>query len=300
MGYLIVMKGRGQKEMMFWKNVRRIRIFIKKCQEDNISAYAAQAAFFIILSIIPFLMLFISLVQYTPVTKGMVMTVVNKTMPDYITPFLISVIEEIYTRSVGLVSVAAIAAIWASAKGIQYLSNGLNAVYDIMETRNYFRLRIRAILYTLVLVAAIVLALVLLVFGNSIQGVLMENVPLVGRLTGGILKLRTLIMLAVFVFFFAVLFKMLPNRKATLRSQLPGSVFCALGWSFFSYGLSVYVDYFNGFSMYGSLTTIVLLMLWMYFCVYIVLVCGEFNSIYERYWKGRHEGSGKREAGRRK
>lgn len=273
---------------MLMKLINQIKMFIRKCETDNISAYAAQAAFFIILSIIPFLMLFISLVQYTPVTKGMVMTVVNKTMPDYITPFLISVIEEIYTRSVGLVSVAAIAAIWASAKGIQYLSNGLNAVYDILETRNYFRLRIRAMLYTLVLVVAVVLALVLLVFGNSIQGVLMENVPLVGRLTGGILRLRTLIMMAVFVFFFAVLFKMLPNRKATLRSQLPGSVLCAVAWSMFSYGLSVYVDYFNGFSMYGSLTTIVLLMLWMYFCVYIVLVCGEINNIYEEYWKRKN------------
>lgn len=116
----------------------------------------------------------------------------------------------------------------------------------------------------------------------------MENVPLVGRLTGGILRLRTLIMMAVFVFFFAVLFKMLPNRKATLRSQLPGSVLCAVAWSMFSYGLSVYVDYFNGFSMYGSLTTIVLLMLWMYFCVYIVLVCGEINNIYEEYWKRKN------------
>lgn len=281
---VIIRKRRGEQEEMLLKNLIRIKMFIRKCRNDNISAYAAQSAFFIILSIIPFLMLFISLVQYTPVTKGMVMTVVDKTMPAYLTSFLISVIEEIYTRNVGLMSAAAVAAIWASAKGIQYLSNGLNAVYDIMETRNYLRLRVRAIVYTLVLVAAIVLALMLLVFGNSIQGVLMENVPLVGELTGGILKLRTLIMLAVFILFFAVLFKMLPNRKASLRSQLPGSVLCALAWSAFSYGLSVYVDKFNGFSMYGSLTAIVLLMLWMYFCMYILLICGEFNNTYEEYW----------------
>ena len=289
MNCVVIRRGRRSGETMFWMMLRRVRTFVKKCKTDNISAYAAQSAFFIILSIIPFLMLFISLLQYTPVTKGMLMITVDRLMPDYITPLLISMIEEIYTKNVGLASASAIAAIWASAKGIQYLSRGLNGVYDIMETRNYFVLRARAILYTLVLVAAIVLALTLLVFGNSIQGLLTEHLPVVARLTQVILRLRSLIMLAVFSLFFALLFKVLPNRRAAIRSQLPGSVLCAVAWSVFSYGLSVYVDEFNGLSMYGSLTTIVLLMLWMYFCMYIVLICGELNNIYEEWWKEKQK-----------
>ncbi len=272
---------------MFFKTMAFIRMFVKKCREDNISAFAAQSAFFLILSIIPFLMLFISLVQYTPVTESMVMAAVNRVMPDYISPFLITIIHEVYSKSAGLISLSAITAIWASAKGIQYLSNGLNVVYDIMETRNYFRLRFRAILYTLVFVIAIVLALTLLVFGNIIQGLLMEYFPFIGKLTEIILRLRSLIMMAVFVFFFAILYKMLPNRKADLRSQLPGSILCALAWSVFSFGLSVYVDYFNGFSMYGSLTTIALLMLWLYFCMYILMICAELNDVYEEHWAKR-------------
>ena len=258
---------------MFWKIAGGIRLFMRKCKSDNISAFAAQAAFFIILSVIPFLMLFISLVQYTPVTESMVMEVVNRTMPGYVSHFLVSVIHEIYNRSVGLISVTAIVAIWASAKGIQYLAGGLNAVYDIEETRNYIYLRLRAMLYTLML----------LIFGNSIQNLLMQYLPIVGRLTRVVLSLRTVIMMAVFILFFAILFKMLPNRKATIKSQLPGSILCAAAWSVFSYGLSVYVDYFNGFSMYGSLTAIVLIMLWLYFCMYILLVCGEINNMYEDY-----------------
>lgn len=270
---------------MFWKIARGIYLFANKCKKDNISAYAAQSAFFIMLSIIPFLMLFISLVQYTPVSEGMILTLVDRTMPDYLAPFLVSVIHEIYTKGVGLISATAIAAIWASAKGIQYLSNGLNAVYDIMETRNYFRLRLRAILYTLVFLVALVMSLVLLVFGNTIQEFLVNYIPIVAKLTKGVIALRSLIMMVVFILFFAILFKMLPNRKATIRSQLPGSVLCAVAWSVFSFGLSIYLDYFNGLSMYGSLTTIALLMLWLYFCMYILLVCGEINNVYEDYWK---------------
>lgn len=228
-------------------------------------------------------MLFISLVQYTPVTEGMILNMVNKVMPTYISPFLIGIIHEMYNNSIGLVSVTAVVAVWSAAKGIQYLTGGLNSVYDIEETRNWIFLRIRASLYTLLLVLAIVASLTLMVFGNSLQYLIVQYLPFVAHITFGILKRRSLILLAILILFFAVLFKMLPNRKATFKSQIPGSVMAALGWALLSFGISVYVDYFNGFSMYGSLTTIILVMLWLYFGIYILLVCAEFNNYYEEY-----------------
>ncbi|MCI8895880.1 MAG: YihY/virulence factor BrkB family protein [Lachnospiraceae bacterium] len=277
---------------MAWKVLGAVRLFIKKCSQDNISAFAAQSAFFVILSIIPFLMVFISMAQYTPVTESMVMELVYRVMPSYISPFLVSIIHEVYTRSVGIISITAVMAVWASAKGVQYLSNGLNVVYDRMETRNWFRLRFRAILYTLVMLIAIILSLTLLVFGNSIQKLLQSYIPFVARLTQLVLGFRVLIILGVLILFFMILYKMLPNRKATLKSQLPGSVLCAIAWYGFSFGVSIYVDYFNGFSMYGSLTTIALVMLWLYFCMYILLVCAEINNIYEQHWKDKMEKKG--------
>lgn len=272
---------------MIWKIFVGTRAFVKKCKKDNISAFAAQSAFFIVLSLIPFIMLFISLVQYTPVTEGMILNMVNRVMPTYISPFLIGIIHEMFNNSIGLVSVAAVVAVWSAAKGIQYLMNGLNSVYDIEETRNWVFLRFRASLYTLILVVAIVASLTLMVFGNSLQYLIAQYLPIVANITQGILKLRSLILLAILVLFFAVLFKMLPNRKASFRSQMPGSAMAAVGWALLSFGISVYVDYFHGFSMYGSLTTIILVMLWLYFGIYILLVCAEFNSIYEEYWKRR-------------
>lgn len=126
-------------------------------------------------------------------------------------------------------------------------------------------------------------SLTLMVFGNSLQHLIVKYLPIVADITQGILKLRSLILLAVLMLFFAMLFKMLPNRKTEVRNQLPGSLLGAVGWSLLSFGISVYVDYFNGFSMYGSLTTIILLMLWLYFGVYILLVCAELNKAYEEY-----------------
>ena len=65
-----------------------------------------------------------------------------------------------------------------------------------------------------------------------------------------------------------------------LSKHIPGAVLAAAGWLLYSYAFSIYVDRFNGFSnMYGSLTTIILIMLWLYFGMYITLIGAEFNQL---------------------
>ena len=63
--------------------------------------------------------------------------------------------------------------------------------------------------------------------------------------------------------------------------QLPGAGLAAIGWSVTTFGFSVYIDEFNGFNTYGSLTTIIILMLWLYAGMYIILVGAYIN----RYFK---------------
>lgn len=266
---------------MIWRLIGTVKMFLDKCKRDNINAFAAQSAFFIILSAIPFLMLFSSLLQYTPVTEGVLMNIINHTLPTYVAPFFVSIVEEVYNKSIGIVSVAAVVAIWSAAKGFQYIANGLNVINGLEETRNWFVLRFWAIIYTIIFVIAVVITLVLLVFGKSLKMVILQYVPILAGATEMVLRLRGLIMLGILILFFAVLFQMIPNRKASFRLQLPGAVLCAVAWYVFSFGLSIYVGYFHGFSMYGSLTTIVLIMLWLYFCMYIMMICAEVNVMFE-------------------
>jgi membrane protein len=266
---------------MIWKIVGNVKFFLDKCKRDNINAFAAQSAFFIILSSIPFLMVFSSLLKYTPVSESMILNMVKNTMPDYIAPFITSIINEVYNKSVGIVSLAAILAVWSAAKGVQYMANGLNVINDILETRNWIILRLWAVGYTVVFVLAIVITMVLLVFGKALKNFVIQYVPILENATNHVMGMRSLIMLVLLSLFFAVAFKTLPNRSVSFRSQLPGAILCSVAWYAFSFGLSIYVAYFNGFSMYGSLTTIVLIMLWLYFCMYIMMMCAEINVIFE-------------------
>ena len=95
-----------------------------------------------------------------------------------------------------------------------------------------------------------------------------------------LIEVRIVITPIVLMIFSLLIYKFLPNRRDKILRQLPGAVFAAIGWMIVSWIFSVYVDVFRGFSsMYGSLTTIVLIMLWMYFCMYSILLGGEVNVL---------------------
>ena len=271
-----------EERKLIWKIIGNGKSFFDKCKRDKINAYSAQSAFFIILSTIPFLMVFSSLLQYTPITEGTLLKMYQTALPDYISAFLISITDEVYNRSVGIISITAIVAIWSAAKGIQYMTDGLNSVNDLEENRNWFVLRLWAIVYTIVFLFAVVFTLVVLVFGNTLHDLAVEYIPLLQSITNLIVKFRGFVLFGILFVFFDIIFTMLPNKKL---------------WYVFSFALSIYVDYFNGFSMYGSLTTIALIMLWLYFCMYIMMMSAEVNVIFNesfRKWLKRDRTKKKR------
>ena len=262
-----------------------VKDFLSKLKRDNVGAYAAQATLFIIMSVLPFLLVLSSLLRYTPITESMILNGIHKFMPGSISPLFVSVIDETYKNSAKLLVPAIIIAIYSSAKAVQSLRYGLNIIYDIPETRNWFVLRFRAMLDTLLLILVMIVWLLLLVFGRKIQGLLVQHAPIVSKVTEMILKMRMVVIFIMLIAVFCFIYKFLPNRKATFRSQLVGAVGCAAAWYVFTFGLSIYVNFFQGFSLYGSLTTLLLIMFWLSICMYIFMVCGEVNSRFEVLWR---------------
>lgn len=261
-----------------------IRFFLDKLKRDNVGAYAGQATLFIIMSVIPFLLVLTYLMRFTPVTESVVLNAIETVAPGMVAPYLVSILDEVYNNSGKLLVAAIIIAVYSSAKAVQSLRYGLNIVYDIYETRNWFVLRLRAMLETLAMILIMILLMVLLVFGQRIQDVLVQHAPIVSIVTDWILRLRFVIIFLFLIAFFAFIYKVIPNRKASFKSQLVGAVGCAAAWYVFTFGLSIYVNFFRGFSLYGSLTTLLLMMFWLYICMYIFMVCGEVNNVFEVIW----------------
>lgn len=260
---------------------------IEVINSHHTGAYAAQAAYFFVLSLIPIILLLLTMVQFTPVTKNDVLAAVAVVFPDTVVSWVQSIVlQQIYTQSGSIISVTAVVALWSAGKGVLSVTSGLNCIYANTETRNYLYLRLRATVYTVIFLAAIILSLVLSVFGNSISVMVYEHIPILSKVVDFIIRIRTFTTLIVLTVFWDLVYKFLPNRsnmaKTTLRKQLPGAVFTACGWLLISFIFSVYLDIFTGFStMYGSLTTIILVMLWLYMGMYIILLGGEVNAILE-------------------
>ena len=267
--------------------MKKVKFLYNKAMEisgsvgkDHVGAYAAQTAYFFMLCLIPIIMLLITLVQYTPVTKADVMTAVLQVFPKTVDSLIVSIVNQVYNQSTGIISLTIIVALWSAGKGVLALTTGLNCVYGCKETRNYFILRIRATFYTVAFIIVIIFLLVLSVFGNTLNIFITEHYPVMERFADQMIRIRGVITPVLLFAFTMMIYKFLPNHIVQFRVQLMGAAFSAVGLMILSWILSVYLDIFKGFStMYGSLTTIVLIMLWLYFSMYIILLGGEVNVV---------------------
>ena len=250
-------------------------------------AYAAQAAYFFVLSMIPIILLLLTMVQFTSLTKDYIMNAVLQAFPTTVEGLIESIVDQVYSQSGTIIPITVLVALWSAGRGVLSITNGLNCVYESRETRNYIYLRIRASLYTVIFLVAIILSLVLSVFGNRIAVMLNQHFPVLLRMIDVLIRGRTLITLGILTLFWDTVYKYLPNRKnigkTTMKKQLPGAIFTACAWQVISFIFSIYLDIFTGFTtMYGSLTMIILIMLWLYMCMYVILLGGEVNALLQR------------------
>lgn len=260
--------------------LKRFREFTEEVARDHVSAYAAQSAFFTMLSLFPIVMLLMTLVRITPVTQADIIRIAYEIFPKTISGTMISIIDEVYSQTGTTISLSILVTMWSAGKGVMAIINGLNTIKGITETRNYIFVRLRAALYTVILVVSVILSLVLLGFGNSISLLVNQYVPMFQYVTDFMIEIRTILMICMIIGVATLLYQYLPNKHGKIKYQVPGAIFTAFGWTFASFLFSVYMDVFRGFSnMYGSLTTIVLIMLWLYFCMYILLLGGEINVL---------------------
>ena len=270
--------------------LKKIKNITDKIAEDHISAYAAQSAFFMMLSLVPILLLLMTLVRFTPITQADIMAAAYELFPKTVSSTIISIVNEVYSQTGTAISVSLLVALLSAGKGVLAISNGLNTIRGQIETRNYIFLRLRAAFYTVLFLLAIILSLVILGFGNSISLLVNQYAPVIQYIIDFVIEIRTIVMIIVLIVFSLSIYMFLPNRRRRLRSQLPGAIFTAFGWTLASFIFSVYMDIFKGFSnMYGSLTTIVIIMLWLYLCMYVMLLGGEINDLIQQWVDNSHE-----------
>ena len=181
---------------------------------NHVGAYAAQSAYFFMLCMIPIILLLLTLVQYTPVTKADVMTAVMQVFPTSVDSMMATIVNQVYNQSTGIIPITIIVALWSAGKGVLAMTTGLNCVYHCRETRNYLILRLRSTLYTVMFLLVILFLLLLSVFGNSLNIFIAEHIPIFEEFADRMIELRAVLTPIVLVAFLLLIYKFLPNRAS--------------------------------------------------------------------------------------
>lgn len=271
------------KRLIHWFNKTRniTETIIKETNKAAIPAFSGQSAFFLMLSFFPFFMFMFAVLKFTPFTEAMFLNTLEVFIPDSFHNFLSAVISGIYTsQSATLLPVTIITAIWLGSKAFISLANGLNSVFEIDETRNYFLIRFYAAIYTVAFALLIIATLAFMVFGNKIYFYICKYFPLLENTFLQIINLRPVISFFIMFVFFTIMYKAIPDRKCSIKSQIPGAIIATSGWLIYSDLYSLYVDHFSNYSaFYGAMTVIALLMVWLYACMYILFFGGLINKL---------------------
>lgn len=264
-------------------------IKLKNLYDDyHISAYSSQAAFFVMLSAIPLLMLAIIIAStffpYTP-------SEVNEFFKDFFTEdvsiFVSEILNEILAQSTApLASFTTVILLWTSLKGVRSIGDGVGTIYNSEKEYNIVQLTIRSALFTVIMIFVWIMSLAFFVFAYPLE-IFVENF-LGGRgefiLT--LLNLKNIIFFITLTLMFSAAYKLLARSSISFKNQLYGAGIAAGGWILFSYGFSIYLTYFSSYSrIYGSLGAVIIFMLWLYMCMNILLCGALFNKIRINHYK---------------
>lgn len=259
------------KTVHLWRAVKGLQV----------NLYAANASFFLILSVFPGLLLLLGFLRYTPLEVERLGELLSGFLPEALLESAEELILVTYDNTSGLaLGISAVTALWSSSRGLYGIIAGLNRVYGLEESRRYLHVRLLSVLYTFAFLLVLILTLGLHVFGTRLLRLLGRKAhPFVGFLLG-LADLRFLPLLTVQTLIFTLMYGVLPNQKPAFRQSVPGALLASLGWVIFSDLYSVYVSYASTLAnVYGSVYAVALSMLWLYFCMAIVFYGGAVNRL---------------------
>lgn len=263
------------------KYIQEISVQYKK---NQVSAMATKLTFYIILSAVPFMICLFEAIRLTNITDTSLFYDLASILPDSITSFIQLMSEDIQNSSSGgILPLALVIALWSSSRGINALIHSLNRSYGVNRRRNFITIRLISFLYTLAFIVIIIVVAALIIFGSSIYHTILSYVTLPAYLSLVVTLLRYAVSILLVFFFLIALYNITPNTPISFKDVLPGSAFSTLAIISVSAGFSFYVN--NSFSLsylYGSLTNIVIVMLWLYIVSNIIIIGGEINAMFLR------------------
>ncbi|TFB13925.1 YihY/virulence factor BrkB family protein [Filobacillus milosensis] len=253
--------------------------------DDDVVGMSAQLAYFFLLSLFPFLIFLLTLIGYMPIDQSRVFLLIQRYVPgdslNIITDNIYQLMEE---RKSGLLSFGLLLTVWSASNGINALMRVFNRAYETDENRSFIVTRLISMALTVAMILVIAVALALPVFGKAAGAFIFSFLGYSDSFIAFWETIRWVISFVIIIFILTILYILAPNKSVTIRHALPGAIIATIGWQLTSLGFAYYVENLGNFSYtYGSLGSIIVLMIWFYLSGMMLIVGGEVNAVLERH-----------------
>ncbi len=253
--------------------------------KKKVAVYAAASDYFLFMSLVPILMLLVSLIRFLPFEQADLLNIFADAVPDSVYEVIRTIVGSIYRSGSGVITLSVVLTLFSASSAMRSLMKGLDTVYGVERRDNVIVFFARACAYMLILILIIVLSLVVMVYGSVILSYLHSILPENGFVEGlfSLTKyMRYLLVLAILTLSFILLYRWVPAGGRRASAQWPGALFCAVAWAVFSWVFSLYVSISDKFGAYGYIGTIMVAMMWMYYCLMFLLIGGCINAVIEQ------------------
>ncbi|WP_096155681.1 YihY/virulence factor BrkB family protein [Bacillus sp. FJAT-45066] len=260
------------------------KAMIKEFSNDDVPLLAAAQAYYYILSFVPMIVLIFAILPYLNINPTQAMEVIESVMPSATVEVFEEQIISILTEpNGGLLTVGIIGTIWSASNGMNAFITAQNVAYNVKDNRSFIKKRLLSIGLTFGIIIALLVALVLPVFGDLLITTIGSLVYMTNEVEMMVRVLRWVVSLIIIVTIISALYHFAPNIKLPFKTAIPGAVFATVAWQLTSLGFSYYISNFANYSeTYGSLGGVFMLMLWFYLIGIILVVGAELNAILYR------------------
>ena len=265
-----------------------IKLAIHKLDEDELSTRSASLSYYFLLALFP---LFLFLVSLIGVFAGAgsqlqenIVSALSRLAPGSASDLVRNVVHQTFKSSSGIKLAAGIlGALWAASGGMSAVVVSLNKIYQVQETRPWWKQKVTIVGLTIALAGLIIIALVLALYGGKIGEAIFSHIGASGAFQMAWKILQWPASFAAMFLSFSLVYYFAPDiEERKWYWVTPGSAAGVALWLLASLGFRLYLYFFNSYSAtYGSLGAVVILMFWLYITGLAILIGGEVNWVIE-------------------
>jgi len=260
-----------------------IIFFIRGFRKGALVTRASSIAFNLLLTLVPATFLLFSLIPYIPVPnfQNELILLFESMMPQRAYNYLEqSIVDAITRRSDAFLIIMIIASAIMSTNGIHAMINAFVVSDHKFETRSWVAQRKIAFFLFFIIGLLITISAITLIFGRSAVEIMVENNIIESGLVFYVLLVsKWLIIISLLFLAISFLYYLAPSRKAKFRFISAGSSLATLLFISTSLGFSAYVNNFDQYNkLYGSMGTILVILLWLYLNSITLLIGFELNA----------------------